>query len=227
MLHNMTKMMLQVVIIDRGQGLELIKKNNNVLFNFMCLGRGTASSHILEYLGLCENEKDIVFSIVEEGNNDILNNISKLKNNDRCISFMISISSINSVISNRRLNGGGSKRMDMNRVSGNEGKLYDLVITIIDSGYSEEVMNCAKNNGATGGTVLHARGSGEKEAEKFMGITIQPEKEVVLILINHNIKHDLMIAITSELELNTEGNGICFSIPVNSVQGIKEKNIHL
>jgi len=74
--------------------------------------------------------------------------------------------------------------------------------------------------GATGGTLLHGLGLGSKEAEKFLGITIQPEKDVILILAPQAKKARIMEEITHEAGLNTTGRGICFSLPVNTALGL-------
>ena len=58
--------------------------------------------------------------------------------------------------------------------------MHDLILTIVERGYADDVMDAAKAAGARGGTILHARGTGSKEAEKFFGIIVQPEKELIL-----------------------------------------------
>ena len=93
---------------------------------------------------------------------------------------------------------------------------YHLILTIVNTGYFDQVMEAAKAAGATGGTVIHARGLGSEEAVKYLGITIQPEKDVVLILTEQEKRHAIMENITREAGLNTKGKGICFSLPVNS-----------
>jgi nitrogen regulatory protein PII len=97
---------------------------------------------------------------------------------------------------------------------------YHLIITIVNSGYFDQVMEAAKGAGATGGTVVHARGLGSKEAMKYLGITIQPEKDLVLILTPKDKKLAIMESIMHEVGINTPGMGICFSMPVDSTLGI-------
>lgn len=82
-------------------------------------------------------------------------------------------------------------------------------------------MEAAKTAGATGGTLIHARGLGAKEAVKYLGITIQPEKDLVLILAPREKRHAIMESITHEVGLNTPGKGICFSLPVNQAIGME------
>ncbi len=97
---------------------------------------------------------------------------------------------------------------------------YDLIITIVNHGDSDIVMDAAKQAGATGGTVLTGRGLGTKEAEKFFGITIQPEKEVVLIVIKREYKKAIMQSICKTAGLSSEASGITFSLPIDDVIGL-------
>ena len=97
---------------------------------------------------------------------------------------------------------------------------FELVITIVNRGFADEVMDAAKAAGATGGTVLYARGTGIHEAEQFFGITIQPEKEVVLILAKHETRNAIMKAICNEAFARTGERGIAFSVPVSDVTGL-------
>lgn len=97
---------------------------------------------------------------------------------------------------------------------------YSLIFTVVNRGFSDDVMDAARSAGAHGGTILHARGSGVHEAEKFFGISIQPEKEVVLILVQQQLKQPIMQAICEKAGLNTQGKGLSFAVPVEEVAGI-------
>ena len=99
---------------------------------------------------------------------------------------------------------------------------HEAIFCIVNSGYSELVMDAAKKFGARGGTVINARGTASKDAETFFGITIQPEKEIVMILVPSAIKDDVMHAIYKEAGLNSAGQGIAFALPVDSVVGLTE-----
>ena len=81
-------------------------------------------------------------------------------------------------------------------------------------------MEAAKDAGARGGTVLNARGTANKEAESFFHIAIQPEKEVVMILVPLNVKDAVLHALYEKAGLNTMGQGIAFSLPVDNVVGL-------
>ena len=99
---------------------------------------------------------------------------------------------------------------------------HEAIFCIVNSGYSELVMDAAKKLGARGGTVINARGTAPKDAESFFGITIQPEKEIVMILVPSSIKDDVLHALYKEAGLDTAGQGIAFALPVDSVVGISQ-----
>ena len=84
-------------------------------------------------------------------------------------------------------------------------------------------MEAAKKVGARGGTVMNARGTAGKEAEAFFGVAVQPEKEIVMILVPAKHKDKILNALYDEVGLNTAGQGIAFSLPVDSVVGISEE----
>ena len=97
---------------------------------------------------------------------------------------------------------------------------HEAIFCIVNSGYSEVVMEAAKKLGAKGGTVINARGTAPKDAESIFGITIQPEKEIVMILVPSSIKANLLHALYKEAGLDTAGQGIAFALPVDGVVGL-------
>ena len=99
---------------------------------------------------------------------------------------------------------------------------HEAIFCIVNSGYSELVMDAAKKLGARGGTVINARGTAPKDAESIFGITIQPEKEIVMILVPTSIKANVLHALYKEAGLDTAGQGIAFAMPVDSVVGLSD-----
>ena len=97
---------------------------------------------------------------------------------------------------------------------------FEVIICIVNSGFSEEVMNAARKCGARGGTVLRGRGTANPEAESLFGIAIQPEKEIVMILVKKSLKNDILHALYTAVGLDTPGQGIAFTMPVESVVGL-------
>ncbi len=99
---------------------------------------------------------------------------------------------------------------------------YEAILCIVNSGFSEDVMEAARTAGARGGTVIHGRGTASAEAEKMFGISIQPEKEIVIILAQANVRDEILHAIYQKVGLNSPGQGIAFTLPVSSVAGLSE-----
>ena len=97
---------------------------------------------------------------------------------------------------------------------------YEVVFCIVNSGFSEAVMDSAREAGATGGTVLTARGTANPQAERFFGLTIEPNKDMIMILINSKIKETVLHNLYRDVGLKTECQGIAFTLPVNDVVGL-------
>ncbi len=100
---------------------------------------------------------------------------------------------------------------------------HEVIFCIVNDGFSDEVMECAREHGATGGTVIRARGTASPNAEKIFNIVIQPEKEIVMILVDKKIKNDILHTLYKHVGLDTPGQGIAFSVPADSVVGISDK----
>ena len=97
---------------------------------------------------------------------------------------------------------------------------HEVIWCIVNAGYSDDVMNAAREFGARGGTVIRARGTANQEAERLFNIAIQPDKEIVMILIEAGLKKDILHALYQKVGLNSPGQGIAFSLPVESVVGL-------
>ena len=93
-------------------------------------------------------------------------------------------------------------------------KKFELVVCIVNAGFSQNVMEAARAAGARGGSIIRGRGSANPEAEEFFNISIQPDKEVILILVTNEIKDAVMTAVFKNSGLSTDGQGIAFSLPV-------------
>ena len=98
---------------------------------------------------------------------------------------------------------------------------HELVVVIINEGCSDMVMAAARPAGATGGTVLAGKGTGARESEKFLGISLANEKDVVLIVAEKQKKANIMRAIMEKAGPGTPAAAICFSLPVTAVEGLR------
>ena len=97
---------------------------------------------------------------------------------------------------------------------------HEVILCIVNNGFSDAVMDAAREAGARGGTVIHARGTANKKAEEFFNISIQPEKEVVMILVDSGIRYAVLHALYNEVGLKDPAQGIAFALPVSNVVGL-------
>ncbi|MGN1158086.1 MAG: P-II family nitrogen regulator [Agathobacter sp.] len=216
---------LMTTIVDRKiikKYLELYNENDlNVMF--LTLGYGTASNEVLDYLGLDSIEKAVAYSVVEE---DTWFTIKKeLQHKLRIdapgggIAYITPLSSV-----------GGKKTLDFllensNYVKKEESSLknttHDLIVVIAEQGYTNLIMDAARDAGAYGGTVVHAKGTGIASAEKFMGISLSEEKEIVYIVTRTEGKNAIMKAIMEKAGYESKAKAVCFSLPVTDTAGLR------
>ena len=216
-------LVLMFVIVNKGKGEKIgaLLSEHGSIFNLLLLAKGTADKKILSYLGLGETEKDLVIGAFPvEMSWDVLEKLHHEKNfkaPGKGVAFTVPINGYGDQFSKRRLKGkyhaeGGKAVEQVHQ--------YDLILAISNQGYSEEVMDAAKSAKAAGGTILHARGIGLKQAEKFFGITIQPEKEMVMILAKRELRQGIMSAIAEQKGCQTEAKTVVFSLPVSGIAGL-------
>lgn len=101
---------------------------------------------------------------------------------------------------------------------------HEVILAIVDSGYAEDVMDIAREEGVRGGTILNARGAANQEAAAFFGITLHSEKEILMMVVEKNIRDNVLNAIYKRMGMGKKAHGIAFSLPVSDVAGlIKEQ----
>lgn len=189
-------------------------------------GEGTASSEIMDMLGLGSSDKSILISTLPKQFADImlikLKRELKLGMQNTGIAFTIPISGAsNSIL--RMLHQLHQKniptiRKDDFALSENK---YSMIAAIINRGYSGEVMDVARSAGARGGTIINSRRIGTEEAASFWGLNVLDEKEILLILATNENKKKIMSEISEKCGINSDANGLVLSMPVDSVIGIE------
>ena len=103
---------------------------------------------------------------------------------------------------------------------------HEVIFAIVNTGFAEDVMDIAREQGARGGTILNARGVARKDAEDFFGITIQSEKEILMIVVEKTIRDDVLNAIYKNMGMAKKAHGIAFSLPVSDVAGLVQTENH-
>ena len=97
---------------------------------------------------------------------------------------------------------------------------YEAVFCVVNAGFSDNVMFAARKAGAAGGTIIKGRGTTSTQAEEMFNITIQPEKEIVIILVPAEAKDDVLHMLYSKAVMESEAYGIAFSVPVTKQVGL-------
>ena len=216
---------LMTTIVDR----KIVKKyldlyhEHSLHVMFLTLGYGTASNEILDYLGLDSIEKAVIYSVVEENTwTTIKNQLQKKLRIDAPgggIAYTIPLSSI-----------GGKKTLQFLLENPNFEKkeestlkntTHDLIVVIAEQGYTNLIMDAAREAGAYGGTVVHAKGTGMEAADIFMGISLSEEKEIVYIVAKTEEKNAIMRCIMTKAGHDSKAKSVCFSLPVTDTAGLR------
>jgi len=97
---------------------------------------------------------------------------------------------------------------------------HEVIFAIVNSGFAEDVMDIAREQGVRGGTILNARGVVKEEAAAFFGITLHQEKEILMMVVEKSIRDNVLNAIYKQMGMAKKAKGIAFSLPVSDVAGL-------
>ncbi|HOP24800.1 MAG TPA: P-II family nitrogen regulator [Defluviitoga sp.] len=222
-MNNNTKSYeLIYVILNFGMGSKVYRfaRNLGIKRGMIILGKGTVKSPFLEFLGITDVRKEIVLMVCESSKiNDIVPQIVDNFNIDKPnkgILFTIPIKDFYDLQNN------GKKYVSekVNKNGGAKNTMYDAIFVVVDKGKAEFVVEAANEAGAKGGTIIHARGAGEYEIEKIFSMEIEPEKDIVLIILKKELTDAVVNSIKEKLDIEKEGGGIIFVQEVDQAYGI-------
>ena len=97
---------------------------------------------------------------------------------------------------------------------------HEVILAIVNSGFAEDVMDIAREQGVRGGTILNARGVVKEEAAAFFGITLHQDKEILMMVVEKSLRDNVLNAIYKEMGMAKKAKGITFSLPVSDVAGL-------
>ena len=97
---------------------------------------------------------------------------------------------------------------------------HEVVFAIVNAGFADEAMAVAREQGARGGTILNARGVAREQEAAFFGITIHPEKEILMLVVEKNVRNNILNALYTHMGMDIKAQGIVFSLPVSDVAGL-------
>lgn len=205
------KLLICIVPRNKGDSVTQVIKKAGAGGATVMYGRGTAKNQIIELLGLADTSKELVYTLVKNEERDAIYNAvveaGKLEKKGFGIIFELDV--MNAFKANEEMSDKGA---DMK-----EGT-HTLISIIVNSGYADDVMAAARKAGASGGTIINARGTGKEDDVKFFGITIVPEKEMLLILADKEKAPVIVEAVKSLPCLAAKGSGVTYCIDVESFQ---------
>lgn len=178
-------------------------------------GRGTAVKSMLELLGIDSTERRIVVSLANEEKTAAL--IAAEKQH-----LHIGVPGHGLVVAVPVKSVGGGNTVAFLEEDGKRPSIrydYELIVAICSEGHTDTVMNAARASGARGGTVLHGKGTGSRDAQKFYRISLAEEKELVLIVSTAAQKAEIMRSILQKAGPGTQAGAIVFSLPISEVAG--------
>lgn len=209
---------LSIVVVEAGVGSKVLKESKKigVLGGTIFLGRGTIPNHLLQLLGLYETKKEIIMMVSESSLEDkIHEGLTRkfhLEKPNHGIIFSLPISKIIGKIN-------PEETLSEVKVGGNI-MGYEVLFTVVERGLGQDVVDAAAKVGSRGATIINGRGSGIHETNMFFSMPIEPEKEIVMILIERSKTQEIMDAINKEMNITEPGKGIIFALDVNKTSGL-------
>jgi nitrogen regulatory protein PII len=208
------------VIVNFGMGSKIIKsaKHHGVSGGTITLGRGTVNSRILDFIGLSDIRKEVVYLAAEQETAyqalEEMNTEFEFHKPNHGIAFTTSICGF---VGTHKF---GYQIKTEER--GAENIMYHIITVIVDKGKAEEVITAATQAGSKGGTIINARGSGIHETSKLFNMEIEPEKEMVLIVSESDMTEAIVAGVRESLKIDDPGNGIIFVQNANKTYGIRK-----
>ena len=211
-------MVMAIVDRDKAKLMAELFENHKLPMVLAVLGRGTATSEVLDLYGLEAKEKALLITVAGADMTKQLIRAAKHKLfidvPGNGIMMAIPLKSVGGGKTLAFLSGGAAPDKAVPEMKFD----HELIMAVINEGHTDPVMDAA---GAAGGTVLHAKGTGGKLSEKFLGVSLADEKEVVLIVSKAGEKTAIMRAISDQCGVDTPSGAITFSLPISSVAGLR------
>ena len=217
---------LLCVIVKRDHDDQLVaffnEHNMDTVTTLLC--QGTAGKKLLDLLGLEETEKEFSYVMTTRSQakkllNALVGEIG-LELPGTGVAFTIPVASLAGASSLNYFTKGQDIILGEVKEMPNA-FLYELIVAIVNRGHVDDVMDAAREAGATGGTVLHAKGTNPEGANRFFGLSIADEKEMIMILTAANQKSPIMKAIMEKAGVQSPAHTVMFSLPVESVAGLR------
>ena len=210
---------LMITSTDRSRSGEFAAwyQEQGIPLVLTALGSGTATTEILDCLGLEATEKAVLFCVAPHSP-QLVRRAEKalwLDVPGRGILMTVPVSSIGGAAARDYLLQQEAEKSMEKEIT------HELLVVITNQGHTDMVMDAARAAGATGGTAVHAKGTGTELAKKFFGVSIAAEKELIFILTLEETRVPIMKAIMAQAGMQTEAQSLVFSLPVSDIAGLR------
>lgn len=219
-MNTINALYLNVVIVKAGLGSKVIAiaKSIGASGGTVLLGKGSLVNPILKFLELAESSKEIVLIVsTEEKSKHLLQQVYdslKFKKRNTGICFAMKLSKLMGMESSIKEKCWHCEEGEKSMV------IHKSIFVIVDKGQADQVVKAATQAGAKGATIINARGAGAHENAKIFAIDIEPEKEIVIILVESQNEALICEAISKASGIDQPGKGILFVQDVEKVMGI-------
>ena len=214
------KVILSIVERGKGAAMQRLYRQCHLPIHLQCAGRGTATSEIMDILGLGSSEKDVLISFAAaSAAKKLLHDLDNdLRGHTGGAGIVVSIpvSGLNSLIANLAAYHAESLK-DKEEGSDMERSENSLILVVCARGCTDDVMTTAKAHGARGGTVIKGRLSGRKELEQAYEVELKAEREIVAIVVPTSLRGPIMEAINAEHGLRSEAQAALCSLPIEQI----------
>lgn len=204
---------------DRCEDFTAWFRRQGVPLVLTALGQGTATTEILDYLGLEDSEKAVLFCVTPRSPRLVRRAARELWLDVPGNGVLMAVP-VNSI------GGSAAKEYLLHQQEGEapmseRENTHELIVVITNQGYTEQVMDAARAAGATGGTSVHAKGTGTELARRFFGVSIASERELIFILARAQDKKPIMRAVMERAGMSSEAQSLVFSLPVSDLAGLR------
>lgn len=214
---NFSTQCTMTLILNEQQCQKFIQltKGHNILSETIYIGKGTANHSVLKFLGLKSLKRYLIKLVIDSSERDKLIDLVlhqlQIKKAGNGIAYF------SPIMFSKCKNCMPVTETNMNLVE--EMNMYRKLSIIVNHGLSEDVMEIASDLGIKGGTILHGRGAGKESVEKLFGMDIEPEKEIVMILMKTEVFNELGRLFVKKLEQKMPNEFTFFVEPVIDVIG--------
>ena len=209
------KLLISLVGRNKGDALVDVAKAAGARGGTIAVGRAVVDNRLLQMLSLADMLQDVVFNLLRDEAEAVSEAIRAAYRNPSGkisgLSIMLDVSDMLIRVQPQD-HIPGQNSPDTRSEPMNSG--YTLLTIIVNHGYADDVMAAARKAGASGGTILNARGTGREEDVKFFGITLVPEKEMLLIVAENSKADAILDAIRKIPNLTEPGGGIVYAMNV-------------